>query len=300
MPLSLPPISRRRFLAGSLAAAAGLAAGRGWGDAAEIDPHRFVLVSDTHIAARRDQVVRETNMFENFRRAGEALTALSPRPAALLHHGDGAYLDGQPDDYAALLDLLRPIRERGLPVHMALGNHDHRENFWKAFEAADENERPVEKKHVAVVEAERVNFFLLDTLDVVNKTPGAVGESQLRWLAATLDKRADKPAIVLAHHDPDEREKPSGLTDTKALLDVLLPRKHVKAYLYGHTHAWKVAEREGLHLVNLPPVAYVFVKERPNGWVDLALGENGAKVVLNCLDAAHPQHGETFELKWRA
>jgi hypothetical protein len=128
-----------------------------------------------------------------------------------------------------------------------------------------------------------------------------LGEGQLRWLAHELDRRDDRPALIVLHHNPDTREKPSGLTDTQALMDVVAPRKHVKAVIFGHTHAWShVVRNDGLHLVNLPPTAYVFVKDMPNGWVDAQLGERGMTLELRCLDAKHRQHGEKKTLNWRA
>jgi hypothetical protein len=30
-------------------------------------------------------------------------------------------------------DLLGPLREQGLPIHIALGNHDNRERFWEVL-----------------------------------------------------------------------------------------------------------------------------------------------------------------------
>ena len=80
---------------------------------------------------------------------------------------------------------------------------------------------------------------------------------------------------------------------------MLLPRRQAKALFFGHTHDWTVREREGLHLVNLPPTAYVFFEGKPSGWVDLRLGEAGGVLELRCLDRNHRQHGERVELAWR-
>jgi len=102
------------------------------------------------------------------------------------------------------------------------------------------------------------------------------------------------------HHQLDERPTPLGLTDTKALLDVLLPRTDVKALLYGHTHVWSFEKREGLHCVNLPAVAYPFDTTSPTGWVDAKLSDSGMALQLHCTDHAHPKHGEKHELVWRA
>jgi 3',5'-cyclic-AMP phosphodiesterase len=121
----------------------------------------------------------------------------------------------------------------------------------------------------------------------------------LAWLAKALDARSDKPALVLAHHNPDEGAKPSGLADTKALLKALAPRKQVKAYVFGHTHCWRVDRQDDLHLVNLPAVAWVFDPKQPRGFVTAQLRPDGATLVLHALEDKHAQHGEKVELKWR-
>lgn len=298
MPVSLPLLSRRRFLSGSLAAGAGLLAGRRL-EAAAVDAHRVALLSDPHISGKRNEVARGVNMAAHLEQvAGEVLAAES-RPAVALVAGDCAFNVGTPEDYAVLVDLVKPLRAAGVPVHLALGNHDHRMNFFKGIAAADRSATPVEDRQVALVAMPRANWFVLDSLDATNKTPGVLGESQLAWLARALDERTDKPALVMVHHNPDEKPMTTGLTDTKALFDLLLPRRQVKALFFGHTHNWNVTEREGLHLVNLPPVGYVFAAGKPNGWVDMQVAETGAALELRCIDKMHKQHGEKVELKWR-
>ena len=98
-----------------------------------------------------------------------------------------------------------------------------------------------------------------DFLQRVDENPGALGADQLRWLAETLDAHRKTPAVILVHHNPGEDNKIGGLKDTDALLEIIRPRPQVKAWVYGHTHNWKVTQdASGVHLVNLPPVAYIF------------------------------------------
>jgi len=78
-----------------------------------------------------------------------------------------------------------------------------------------------------------------------------------------------------------------------------LPRRHVKAFFYGHSHAWRVDQRNGLHLVNLPAVAYVFAASQANGWVDARVAAGGLTLQLRCLDPQHAQQGQRVDLKWR-
>jgi 3',5'-cyclic-AMP phosphodiesterase len=300
MPITLPPLSRRQFLRTTLATGATLALSpRLLAQQTPANPDRFALLSDTHIAGDRQLAVRGTKMAENLSQVGRELTALEERPAAVLVNGDCAYLHGQTEDYATLVDLIAPVREHGLAVHLALGNHDHRERFWEAI-PRQADAPALEKRHLTVLQSPRANWFVLDSLDETNKTPGVLGDEQLSWLAAALDRHADKPAVVMLHHNPDERPKPGGLIETQALFDLLLPRKQAKLLLFGHTHNWSVTERDGLHLVNLPPVAYVFAAGKPNGWIDLRLADGGATLQLNCLDKQHADHGQRVELTWRS
>ncbi|HEY0075290.1 MAG TPA: hypothetical protein VGB77_14415, partial [Abditibacteriaceae bacterium] len=73
----------------------------------------------------------------------------------------------------------------------------------------------------------------------------------------------------------------------------------VKALIFGHTHRWEFREKDGIHLVNLPAVAYSFAKEQPTGWTNCVLGEKGAAFQLNTHDKAHPWHKQKKELAWR-
>ena len=104
----------------------------------------------------------------------------------------------------------------------------------------------------------------------------------------------------MVHHNPDEKDKPSGITDTKALLELLQAHKQVKVLVFGHTHVWSHTEKDGLHMVNLPPTAYVFKEGLPSGWTDLRLRDDGATFQLHALKEDHPANKQKFELKWRA
>jgi len=241
-------------------------------------------------------------MADNLHRVADQLRAVSPRPAGVLVNGDCALNSGLAGDYAMLAGLLEPLWTADLPVHLGLGNHDDRAVFRQALAARLTDSRPLESRQVTVIESPKANWFVLDSLMAVNKTPGRLGSEQLAWLAGALDQRSDKPALVIAHHNPvfGQPARNLGLQDTKELFELLVPRKQVKTFIFGHTHHWSVERHEGIHLVNLPPVAYLFQKGDPNGWVEAQLADDAMTLQLHALNTRHPANGQKLNLSWRA
>jgi Icc protein len=301
MPIHLPPLSRRHFLKRSLLAGAGLAlAPELFAAPRRTDANSWAFFSDTHIAADAAKVAREINMTEHLTAVSREVLGLAQRPAGVFVNGDCAYNQGEPDDYRQFTRLLEPLRAGGLPLHLALGNHDQREHFWAALPPKDTAKRPIADKQAAVVKTSNVNWFVLDSLETTLATPGSLGPAQLACLAKSLDANQRKPAVVLIHHNPGVRDNVSGLKDTEALLEVIRPRKQLKAWIFGHTHVWRIqTDPSGIHLVNLPPVAYIFHPGDPAGWVHVTVRRDGMKLELRCLDTAQKDHGQIVDLKWR-
>jgi predicted phosphodiesterase len=298
MPIHLPPLSRRSFLASLAAAGAGCTASRSGKSTA---PDRWALLSDTHIDASPKMAARGVVMTENLRAVASHVSTQASRFERVLVNGDCAYLKGVPGDYANLVQLLEPMRKAGLPVHLTLGNHDDRVNFRAGVGTLVGGKTAVSDRHVSLIRGRHANWLLLDSLDQVNVTPGLLGEAQLTWLARTLDAEPQRPAIICAHHNPLEAAHRGGLQDWEKLLAVLAPRRQAKAFIFGHTHNWRtLQDASGLHLINLPPVAYVFNPARPNGWVDAEVSREGLRLTLQCLDAKHTENGQVIELAWRA
>ena len=216
------------------------------------DPNFWALLADTHLAADTAKVSRDVNMADHFNTVSKELLALPKRPAGAFVVGDLALNIGEPGDYGTFRQLVQPLRDGGLPLHLALGNHDQRDNFWTALKENKTEKRPVTDKQVLLVRTPDANWFVLDSLEKTLSTPGLLGPAQLDWLAQELDANKKKPALVLVHHNPGQVDNISGLRDTQELLAVLRPRRQVKAWIHGHTHVWKVEQDEsGIHLVEL-------------------------------------------------
>lgn len=299
----MTPISRRSFLAGGAAALGGWALLPAAGHGAETaDPNRFVLMADTHVCADRNAREHDCNPDETFQQAVRDILELTPRPAGLIVAGDCVYLQGRRADYEALAEFLQPLRGAGIPVLLALGNHDNRENFQAVFpDAAILKDGALKDRKCAVIATPHADWHLLDSLQKTDYTPGRFGAEQLDLLAARLDKAPARPALLLAHHPLRKQPDDGGLEDTGEFLKVVADRKQVKAYFFGHSHAWSVKQREdGMHLINLPANAWLFDEAKPRGFVDAHLLADGCELTLHCLDRKDPRHGEKHALPWRS
>jgi 3',5'-cyclic AMP phosphodiesterase CpdA len=315
MPLHLPPLgsgvrregglSRRAFLGRAAAGAAALllpgavrgAAPRPAGEARRA----WALLADTHIHATLQEKNQRFHMAANLVRTVSEVQ--EEGVGAALVNGDLARLVGNPGDYRRFLELVEPMRRRGIPVHATLGNHDDRANFRRALVTSGDPDDLAER-HCSSVEVDGVRWLLLDSLEKVNATPGLLGKAQIEWLAGELDRTPESPttlpgspAIIFLHHNPEPKD--IGLKDTADFLAAIRPRRQVKAVFFGHTHTWRRWEDDGIHMVNLPATGYAFSAGEPIGWVLAAPGPEGLEIELRAIGPAHPDHGKRISLPWR-
>ena len=306
MPLYLPQLTRREFLRRAALAGVGL------GLAEPVPPksyaglfgrsrdkNTFAFFSDPHIAADATLKHGGVNMAGHLAACVRELAAWPVRPAAVIVNGDLAFQSGLPGDYGTFGTSIEPVRALA-PVHLSLGNHDERKNFWRAFPHDVAKLKSVPQKQAAVFRSGHANWFMLDSLEVPNTAPGEFGPAQLDWLIRELAARPDKPAIIVGHHNLQPPGGTTGLKDSAAFEELFMRHRQVKAYIFGHTHDWHVEQHaSGVQLVNLPPTGYVFKEGRPSGWVRATLTSDGAEFELRSLDPQHPEHAQVKQLKWR-
>lgn len=211
--------------------------------------------------------------------------------------GDVARLTGEPGDYEALAALMTPVMDK-LPVAMALGNHDHRKNFLAALGSSQKASAGVQDRHVLIIEGKAVRFIVLDSLIQPNLTPGLLGKRQREWLQSYLGGADSKPCVLCVHHTLDDSD--GALLDAPRLLEIIKPRKQVKAILYGHSHRYSYDTWEGIHLINLPAIGYNFNDKEPVGWVDARLTASGGAFTLRAIAGNTEANGKTTEVTWRS
>ena len=137
---------------------------------------------------------------------------------------------------------------------------------------------------------------------------GRMGEAQLAEIGRIAEARPEQPMFVLGHHHPDY-ERPDfllpeiGLDDTAEFVQLLDQLPNVLGYIHGHTHSWQLSRTSaGKHLINLPPVAFVFefAPDRPLGWVSAELDSATLKLELRTLDSSHDENGQQIEMGLRS
>jgi Icc protein len=220
---------------------------------------------------------------------------VSGGPDHVLFNGDLAFAKGEHGDYAAFQDLIAPLRGRGMPLHLTLGNHDHRARLLESFGVAADAE--VTEKAVSSLFISGVQWLFLDSLERVDAIRGSLGRQQRAWLTRQLDSNAG-PAIVCVHHNPERSLV--GLKDTEEFLGIVTPRRRVKLVLFGHTHRFRVWQTDGLHFVNLPAVGFWFNPEASLGWVWARIGQGGVRLELRGISSREQGHGATRDLAWRS
>ena len=239
-------LTRRSFLAGAGAVAAGSALGEGIKDATERvpptdghDPNLMVFLADIH---QHDNTLRWKNGPTQANAVlpelvKEVLT-LRPLPANAVVFGDFSASCGWIEDFRLAAAALKPLSDAGITLTLGMGNHDNRAMFMKVF--PDYKARClVPGRIVSKVSTPNADLILLDTLksrkgeDWAEPTSkgshveGAMDDAQREWLRETL-AAATRPTFVGAHHSAWEC----------GIVKDIVTSPTVFGYIFGHDHVW--------------------------------------------------------------
>lgn len=157
----------------------------------------LILIADTHIQPHADDRLDGEDTFAHLNAALDRIASSGLRPHGFIFAGDLAN-DGEPASYERLGGAVSQIQNTyGVPVAMALGNHDAREPFRTAL-----LRRPAStERHNQVVTIGPLRIIILDTL-VPGRPYGQLGHDQLDWLKLQLGTRAEAGTILVMHHPP--------------------------------------------------------------------------------------------------
>jgi 3',5'-cyclic AMP phosphodiesterase CpdA len=296
-----PSLSRRRFfqLAGLATLAFPL---RGWAALDTSGGDEIVILNDIHLTGIPEEKIpgNAKDDDDHLRAAVKQILALPKKPAAVIINGDLALSIGTAADYAVVRELIAPLRDAGIPVHLTLGNHDVRDIFTQAFPEMKSASALKEPRHNALIDLPSTRLILLDTLDQSPGPSGKLGTEQIAWILAKIDEVPGKQVILVGHHNPqvggDTSHYKGGLTDTADFWPEIAKRDQVKAYIHGHTHEWTQAMENRIHIISTIACAYVFNKNtNATGWTSARFNAHGFQLKLNTLETDHAWNGEA---KW--
>lgn len=266
--MKTPPLTRRGFLRGVIAATAAPSIAR----AATNGGFEIGLVADAQYA---DVEAMGTRFYRaSIGKLGAAVEHFNPRELAFcVHLGD--LIDR---DWRSFDEITKPLAASRHRWHHLLGNHD--------FSVLDEQKTAVTKRlgmagRYGTFVHGGFQFVVLDTNDVSTYahaagTPevaaaqkelarveaaklrqakpwnGGVSAAQLQWLERTCveARGARRKVIVLAHH-PVFPANEHNLWNADEVLALIDRQPHVVAWLNGHNHAGAYGERNGVPYVTL-------------------------------------------------
>jgi Icc protein len=218
----------------------------------------FVHFTDTHVVAGGAPWGLDTT--ETLRRVIGVLNGLEPRPAFGVIGGDLVSPDIversrplTPEEYEPSYRLLRDLLGGlAFPVHLLLGNHDHRIAFHRVMATGAPTP---ESPHSWAFDHGDCHFVGLDS-HVPGLAAGEIDRSQLDWLRGDLAAKRGRPTFVFVHHHPwpidvawlDAMPLRNGDEVTRLLQSF----PDVRWMVCGHVHQDQEVQRDGLTLLTTP------------------------------------------------
>lgn len=168
-----------------------------------------------------------------------------------------------------------------IPTYITLGNHDDRPTFLEVFgaELADET-----GKVNHVIDAKGYRVIVLDSSEP-GRVDGVLTAAQMDWLKIRLAEAADRPVIVVLHHNANalhiEADKIK-ILDDGPFIGALKTHGDIRQVIAGHVHLTSAATYRGIPFVTLAGGHYSvsFNADRPSTPFKSLTGPGQMAVVL--------------------
>lgn len=140
---------------------------------------------------------------------------------------------GDPEAYINLRSCLKKLE---IPYFLAIGNHDSRKQFCRAF---PEVQRDANDYYQYAIDHPEARFLVLDTVQE-GAHWGAYCATRAGWLDQQLADAAGKRAYIFMHHPPFDIGLPSQdnlrIKDPQFFAEVIGRHRNVKHIFHGHVH----------------------------------------------------------------
>ena len=151
---------------------------------------------------------------------------------------------------AAYLRLQTILGQLTIPAYVTLGNHDDRPTYLRVFGAGCADETGC-VNHVIDTKGYRV--IVLDSSEP-GRVDGVLEPVQIDWLMARLAEAADRPVIVVLHHNANALHIAADhirLLDDAPFLAALKTHSDIRQVIAGHVHLTSTAVYHGIPFTTL-------------------------------------------------
>ncbi|MDD1779784.1 phosphodiesterase [Enterovibrio sp. ZSDZ35] len=222
---------------------------------------RIIQLTDTHIVPPPKKVSEVLDTYSLFEQAIEKIKQDLPKLGQI----DGIVVTGDISDHGdvASYEGFKQVIERlAIPYHVIPGNHDLRSSMHQCF-----------GEMIDVNQSEEINwvahFHDIDLVGLDTVIPGSGGgrlsPSTLQFLASSLDKSSDRPALIAMHHPPFESGiqfmDAIGLEGVNELHEILTNTQRDVRIICGHLHNSIVCSVGGKTVMSSPATASSFVTD---------------------------------------
>lgn len=217
----------------------------------------FIHLTDTHMnaAGKQEGDFAKFNLAEKVKQAFQHAKDNGVKPDFALITGDLVH-EGDATDYVYARSLLDECSELiGAPIHVVLGNHDHRAPFRQGFLGELPSEEPYYYSHMY----DGLRLIGLNT-QVEGDHGGIVDDEQMAWLAEQLKTPAPEGTIIAIHHPILTIGGFGGdhhLLKNREAFGNLIEGTDVLAVMAGHVHSNNVGTYKGICSVAASGTAFI-------------------------------------------
>ncbi len=206
---------------------------------------KFLVISDLHLVGEG-----ETSMtLDTAARLDNCVATINARyPDADFVVVAGDLADR--GEEAAYLRLQAALARLMIPAYVTLGNHDDRPTYLRVF-GADKADETGCVNHV--IDAKGYRVIVLDSSEP-GRVDGVLEPAQIDWLAARLAEAADRPVIVVLHHNANALHIAADtikLIDDAPFIAALKTHPDIRQVIAGHVHLTSTALYHGIPFTTL-------------------------------------------------
>lgn len=247
----------------------------------------FLQLSDLHLT-RPGQLAFAGDPLPRVRHVLAAIRGLTAPPAFVVISGDLSD-DGSAESYEVINGVVADLGGAGVPVLLALGNHDDRTAFRRIVLQEEACEHPAPCYHSQVIAG--LWIIMLDS-QIPGEGAGALGAAQRSWLEGEVRAGAPRGSLIVLHHPcrlaGPAHHRPDVILRDAAEMEAIVARHRdqVVGVLAGHAHQANAALVGGVLHATAPAVhcqldffaGHDYV-ERPLSGFNLCQLEEGMLVV---------------------